>query len=160
AASLALPVAASAQQSPQPPYYPPQQQVQQPGAPLQRGPQNLTTPSVYRIQSQYLHMFATLGITSQQQAQITGLINQFAQTHPEGSPRDRKGMKVLRQEILSVLSPQQQQQYEQVREAQQAQRAQMRQQRMQQQQAQGPQGQPQYGSPVPPQQQQPVPPNV
>ncbi len=169
AASLALPLAASAQQSPQPPYNPQQQQQQpqQPGAPGQPGPRNLTTPSVYALQAQFGRIFGNLGITAPQQAQITSLINSFAQTHPEGSPRDRKGMKELRQEILSILTPQQQAQYEQERAALQVQRAQQHQQRLQQQQqqqGQAPQGQPPYqGSPVPPQQppqQQPVPPSA
>jgi hypothetical protein len=161
AASLALPLTASAQQSPQPPYYPQQQQQPQPGAPGQPGPRNLTTPSVYALQAQFARIFGNLGITAPQQAQITQLINSFAQTHPEGSPRDRKGMKELRQEILSILTPQQQAQYEQERAALQVQRAQQHQQRLQQQQQQGQapqQGQPPYqGSPVPPQQQQPQP---
>jgi hypothetical protein len=158
AASLALPLAASAQQSPQPPYaYPPQQQ-QQPGAPLQPPSQNQTTPSASQLQAQIGRQFANLGITGQQQAQITSLINSFAQSHPEGSPRDRRGMKELRQEILSILTPQQQAQYEQARAASQLQRAQQREQRLTQQGQAPQQGQPPYqGSPVPPQQ-QPVPP--
>jgi hypothetical protein len=163
-ASLALPLAASAQQSPQQPY-PQQQQPQQPGTPNQPGPRNLTTPSVYALQAQFGRIFANLGITAPQQAQITSLINSFAQTHPEGSPRDRKGMKELRQEILSILTPQQQAQYEQARAALAVQRAQQHQQRLQQQQQQQQgqaqqQGQPPYqGSPVPPQQ-QPAPPSA
>jgi hypothetical protein len=157
AASLALPLTASAQQAPQPPYYPPQQQQQQPGAPMQRPQQ--TTPGPYTLAAQFARMFANLGITGQQQAQITTLINQYSQTHPEGSPRDRKGMKDLRSEILSILTPQQQAQYEQERAQMQAQRAQQREQRLQQQ-AQSQQGQPPYqGQPVPPQQ-QPQPPSV
>ena len=122
-------------------------------------------PSVYALQAQFARQFANLGITGQQQAQITSLINSFAQSHPQGSPRDRKGMKELRQEILSILTPQQQAQYEQAKAAMQVQRAQQRQQRLQQQ-GQAPQGQPPYqgqpqyqGSPVPPQQ-QPGPPSA
>jgi hypothetical protein len=158
-ASLALPVAAAAQQAPQP-YYPQQQQQQQQPPPQQQAPQqqpgapgarNLTTPSVYRLQAQFGRMFQNLGITGQQQSQITNLINTFAQSHPEGSPRDRKGMKELRDQILSLLTPQQQAQFEQARAALQAQKAQERQQR--QQQGQAPQqGQPPYQQPAPPQQ--------
>jgi len=172
AASLTLPLAASAQQSPQPPPgypqqqqgYPQQQQgyPQQPGYPQQRPSQNQTTPSVYALQAQFARQFANLGITGQQQAQITSLINSFAQSHPQGSPRDRMGMKELRQQILSILTPQQQAQYEQAKAAMQVQRAQQRQQRLQQQGQAPQQGQPQYqGTPYPPQQQpQPVPPSA
>jgi hypothetical protein len=153
AASLGMPATALAQQSPQP--YNQQQQQQPPQqqqAPGAAAPRNLTTPSVYRLQAQFARMFQSLGITGQQQTQITSLINTFAQSHPEGSPRDRKGMKELRDQILSLLTPQQQSQFEQARAALQAQKAQQRQQR-QQQQGQAPQQPPQ-------QQQQPAPPSA
>jgi hypothetical protein len=167
AASLALPLAASAQQAPQPYGYP-----QQPyGAPQQPGPYqqapgqrpNQTTPSAYRLQQQFARRFQDLNVTSQQQQQIGALIAQFSQSHPEGSPRDPLAMKQLRQQILAVLTPQQQNQYEQERAAMQVQRAQRRQQRLMQQQQQGQQAgqqpqyqQPQYQQPGQPQPQPPA----
>jgi Spy/CpxP family protein refolding chaperone len=161
AASLALPVAASAQQAPQPAYG--QQQPQQAPNPYQPGQgQNQTTPSAYQMERQFGRQMQNLNVTGQQQQQISSLINTYAQQHPEGSPRDRASMKQLRQEILSVLTPQQQAQYEQERAALATQRAQRHQQMVQQQtqgQYQAPQGQPQgppQGQPQQPQGQPPV----
>jgi len=171
AVSLAWPLAAAAQQAPVPygnaqqqqPGYPQQQQQpgypqqQQPGAPAQRPGQNQTTPSAYQMQRQFGRQFQNLSITSQQQTQITSLINAYAQSHPEGSPRDRQAMKQLRQEILSTLTPAQLTQYEQERAQLAAQRAERRAQRLQQQGQNSPQQQgqnaPQQGQP--PQQQPP-----
>jgi hypothetical protein len=167
AASLALPVAASAQQAPQPPYGTPQQQQQPQGAPNpgQRGQgQNQTTPSAYQIQHKLGRQMQNLNVTGQQQQQITSLINTYSQQHPEGSPVDRAAMKQLRQEIMSVLTPAQQAQYEQERAALATQRAQRHQQMVQQQtqgqyqapQGQQPQGPPQGQPPMQPQGQPPV----
>jgi Spy/CpxP family protein refolding chaperone len=160
AASLALPVAVSAQQAPQPPAGASQQAPN----PFQKGQgMQQTTPSAYQIQRQIGRQMQDLNVTTAQQSQITTLINTYSQAHPEGSPRDRASMKQLREEILSVLTPQQQAQYEQERAALATQRAQKHQQQVQQQtqgqyqapQGQAPQGQPQGQPPAQPQGQPP-----
>ncbi len=110
AAALALPLAASAQQS-QPP---PTQQAQ-----------GRTTPSEAKVQHRWMKRLGGLNLSADQQQHIQSLIGQFSQAHPEGSPRDPNAARALREQILSVLTPDQQSQYRQMvaqRRAQQAQR--------------------------------------
>jgi hypothetical protein len=150
AAALATPLGASAQQ--QPP-----QQYQTPAHAGQT-----TTPSQAQIQRHWAKRFGNLNLSSDQQQHIQSLINQYAQSHPAGSPRDPGASRDLRHQIMGVLSDDQRNQYHQ---QMQARRAQMRGQGDQMQQGPGPQGGPQGAPPEqgppgqqPPDQGQPGPP--
>jgi Spy/CpxP family protein refolding chaperone len=131
-AALALPMAASAQQYPQQP-------VQQ-----QPGPGQGTRGNAGAHQyNKWMKMLTSLNLSQQQQQQVQGMLQQFAQQHPAGSPRDREGTRALRNQIFSVLTPDQQNQLRQQMQAMRQQRMQRRQEREQQQQQQGqPQQQP------------------
>jgi hypothetical protein len=133
-AALALPIGVSAQV------------VQQPPVQTQR--------QYNQAAVQYKHWtkrLAGINLSTQQQQQVQHLLDQFAAQHPAGSPRDKSGIHVLRDQIFAVLNPQQQAQLHQQMEAL---KAQQMQRRMQE---QG-QGQPQQQPPVQPQQVQPAPP--
>ncbi|MBV8155423.1 MAG: hypothetical protein JOY98_13440 [Candidatus Eremiobacteraeota bacterium] len=79
---------------------------------------------------------ANISLSNEQQQQVQHLLDQFAASHPAGSPRDREGARALHQQILNVLTPQQQAQYQQEMHAEWAQRHQAQQQRLEQQQQQ------------------------
>jgi Spy/CpxP family protein refolding chaperone len=113
AAALSLPVVASAQQAPAPPV------MQQAPAGAQ------ATPKVYRRWSRLLN---GLNLSSQQHNQIQTLLDQYAQAHPAGSPRDRQASRQLRDQIFGILTPDQQ---AQVRQTMQNMRAQHQQRRSQ-----------------------------
>lgn len=65
-----------------------------------------------------MQRFAALGLSDQQKTQIQGLIDQYRQTHPQGSPRDPQAMQTLRSQINAVLTPAQQQQLQQMQQNQ------------------------------------------
>jgi Spy/CpxP family protein refolding chaperone len=129
AAALATPLGASAQQQPQ--------QYQ---TPAQTG--RTTTPSQAQMQRHWAKRFGNLNLSSDQQQHIQSLINQYAQSHPEGSPRDPGANRELRRQIMGVLSDDQRNQYHQ---QMQERRSQMRGQGGGMQQGPGPQGEPQQG---------------
>lgn len=87
---------------------------------------------------------ANINLSSSQQQQVQHLLDQFASSHPEGSPRDPAGARALHEQILNVLTPQQQTQYQQEMQADWAKRHQQRTQQQQQQQ------QPEQQSQAPP----------
>ena len=108
--ALAMPLGAAAQQS-------------QPPATQQA--QGRTTPSETTIQHRWMKRLGGLNLSSDQQQHIQSLIDQFAQAHPQGSPRDPGAARALRAQIMGVLTSDQQSQYHQqvaARRAQQAQR--------------------------------------
>jgi Spy/CpxP family protein refolding chaperone len=136
AAALAMPLGVCAQQN-QPP----------PATRADRG-----TPSEARLQHRWTRRFGNLNLSNDQQQRVQSLIHQYAQSHPEGSPRDRDAARQLHQQLMGVLNNDQQNQYHQ---QMQAHREQMRQRQGQMQ--QGPNGQgyqqgPPQGPPQGPQQ--------
>ena len=120
-AALTMPIAVSAQ-------------VAQPPVPAQAYPTRTQTTQATHEYHRWTKRLAGINLNAQQQQQVQHLLDQFASTHPAGSPRDSAGARALRQQILSVLTPQQQQQYEQ---EMQAIKARHQQQHMQQMQPQG-----------------------
>jgi Spy/CpxP family protein refolding chaperone len=54
-----------------------------------------------------------LGLSEQQQTRIRQLMQQFHQTHPQGSADDPQARQALHQQILAILTPQQQAQWKQ-----------------------------------------------
>jgi Spy/CpxP family protein refolding chaperone len=123
------------------------QQTQPQGAMAQQQ----TTPSPAKIQHRWMKRLGNLNLSGDQQQRIHSMINQYSQTHPQGSPRDRDAARELQRQIISVLSSDQQSQY---RTEMRARHQQMQQRRGQMpQQDQGPQGQgpqdqgPQYQGP-------------
>jgi len=127
AAVLALPLGAYAQQD---------------QAPTARAQARTTTPSQAQIQNHWAKRFGHLNLSNDQQQHIQSLINQFSQTHPEGSARDLGASRELRHQIMGVLNDDQRNQYKQ---EMQARREQMRERQGQmqpgEQNQQGPQGQ-------------------
>jgi hypothetical protein len=79
----------------------PQQAYPQTGCP------NLTTPPVQVLMNRMMRRLAPANLAPQQQSQISAMVQQFAQTHPAGSPVDRQGMMQLRRAVQSLLAPQQ-----------------------------------------------------
>jgi hypothetical protein len=126
AAALAMPLGAPAQQA-----YPQ-------GAHAHR---QRTTPSEAKMQRRWAKRTRDLNLSSDQQQRMQSLIDQYAQTHPAGSPRDVAGSRQLHQQLLGLMTSDQQNQF---RQEGQARRAAMRQRRAQMQQ-QGPNGQPYPG---------------
>ncbi len=92
-----------------------------------------------------------INLSTQQQQQVQGLLDQFASQHPAGSPRDEAGSHALRDRIFAVLNPQQQAQLQQTIQAMKAQQGQRRMQGQ-------PMGQPQPVQQMPPMQPQQGPP--
>jgi hypothetical protein len=139
AAALVMPIGAYAQQN-------------QPGAQAQ----NRSMPSEARMQHRWAKRLGSLNLSSDQQQRVQSLISQYAQTHPEGSPRDPSAGRELRRQLMGVLTPDQQNQF---REQTRAHRAQMQQRNGQMQQGyQGQQQGPQQYQQGPPQQYQQGPP--
>jgi Spy/CpxP family protein refolding chaperone len=111
AVALIVPVAVFAQQAPPAP-----SGAASPGAqPWQGG---------HRHRGGMMRMFRSLNLSQQQQTQIQQIMQQFRQSHPEGSPPDRQAREQMRSQIMNVLTPEQQAQLKQRME-------QMRQERMQ-----------------------------
>jgi Spy/CpxP family protein refolding chaperone len=103
-----------------------------------------TTPDEPTMQHRWQKRLGGLDLSGDQQQRISSIIHGYAQSHPAGSPPDRAGNRALRQQILSVLSPDQRQQYHQMVQQQRA----AMQQRHEQMNGQGQQGpSPQYGDP-------------
>ncbi len=67
-----------------------------------------------------------INLSAQQQQQVQHLLDQFAASHPAGSPRDHAGSRALHEQILSILTPAQQQQLTQQMQALKAQHEQRR----------------------------------
>src|SRR5579883_2259767 len=93
-----------------------------------------TTPSRDRIAGRWSHRFGRLNLSGDQQQRMQSIIDQYSQTHPEGSPRDPQANRELRRQLMGVLSPDQQNQF---RQQMRARRAAMRQRRGQMQQGGG-----------------------
>lgn len=128
-AALALPLGVSAQQA------------QPPGVHAQ----NRVTPSHARLSHRWMKRLGGLNLSGDQQQRIQSMIDQYSQAHPAGSPRDPNASRLLRHNIMGVLSSDQLNQY---RQQMHAHRAQMQQRGQAQGQYQGPQDQqPQYGDP-------------
>jgi Spy/CpxP family protein refolding chaperone len=104
-AALALPLGAAAQQ----------------GQPPSQASQGRATPSVGRMQHQWARRFGNLNLSSDQQQRVQSLINQYSQSHPEGSPVDREAKRELRRQLMGVLSDDQRQQLRQQMHARRAQ---------------------------------------
>jgi hypothetical protein len=119
--ALGAPIGAAAQQAPAPPAQ----------------AQNRTTPSEGKLEHHWMKRLGKLNLSGDQQQKIQSMIDQYSQSHPEGSPRDRQATQDLRRQILGVLTTDQQSQY----------REQVREHRQQMQQRQGQQGQPSQGQP-------------
>jgi Spy/CpxP family protein refolding chaperone len=117
-AALAMPLGVCAQQN------------QAPGA--YAG--NRATPSQAKMQHRWAKRFGSLNLSGDQQQRIQSLINQYSQSHPEGSPRDPGAARDFRRQLMGVLTPDQQTQF---RQEQRARRAQMQQRRGQMQQQPG-----------------------
>jgi hypothetical protein len=111
AAALAMPLGAHAQQYQQ-------------GQGQYAGHRSSGTPSPARLQRRWAKRFGRLNLSGDQQQRIQGLINQYSQSHPEGSPRDPGATRELRRQIMSTLSPDQQNQIRQQMRAHHAHRAQ------------------------------------
>ena len=112
AAALALPLGASAQQ-----YQAPRSYAGSHG-----------NPSPARMQRHWARRLGGLNLSGDQQQRIQSMINQYAQSHPQGSPRDPGAERAFRHQLMGVLSPDQQNAY---RQQMRARRAQMRQRQMQ-----------------------------
>jgi len=97
AAALAMPLGVYAQQS------------QSPGA--YAG--HRANPSPAAMQHRWARRFGRLNLSGDQQQHIQSLINQYSQTHPQGSPRDPSANRALRHQIMGVLSPDQQNEFRQ-----------------------------------------------
>jgi Spy/CpxP family protein refolding chaperone len=65
------------------------------------------TPSAQAIYGRLMRRFGSLGLTPDQQQRIQGLVDQFSQAHPAGSPLDPAAMRQLREQARSLLTPQQ-----------------------------------------------------
>jgi Spy/CpxP family protein refolding chaperone len=117
-AALAMPLGVCAQQN------------QAPGA--YAG--NRATPSQAKMQHRWAKRFGRLNLSGDQQQRIQSLINQYSQSHPEGSPLDPGAARDFRRQLMGVLTPDQQTQF---RQEQRARRAQMQQRRGQMQQQPG-----------------------
>ncbi|MBV8284682.1 MAG: hypothetical protein JO175_08535 [Candidatus Eremiobacteraeota bacterium] len=126
-AALALPVGVSAQEAGQQP------------AVTQQQPAAQSTPRIYRRWSQLLR---GITLSDDQHDKIQNFLDQYAQSHPAGSPRDPQGARQLRDNIFNVLTPDQQTQFKQQMAQMRAQRLAHQQQRREQQQ-QNPQQNPQ-----------------
>ena len=100
ALALVAPLSVSAQQAPPPGY---QNQAHQ-----------HTTPDEPTMQRHWQKRLGRLNLSGDQQQRISSLIDRYARTHPAGSPPDRAGNHALRQQIMSVLTPDQLQQYRQM----------------------------------------------
>lgn len=122
-AAFALPMAAAAQQYPQGPM---QVQGQQQNS---KGPQ--------RMYKRWTRLLSGINLSSQQQQQIQSALDQFAQQHPAGSPRDPQATRSLREQIFGLLTPAQQTALRQQIQTLKIQRQQKRLQRLEQQQQQG-----------------------
>lgn len=97
--------------------------------PVQAGQQNPGTPRAY---AHWMRVLQGLnGLTGQQQQQLQGILTQYVQTHPQGSPRDPNAKRALRDQIYGVLTPAQQSQLKQEMRAMHQQRMQRRMQRQQ-----------------------------
>src|SRR6516164_1165908 len=96
-AALATPLAASAQT------YPAE------GA----APATTQGQPVPRLYKRWSTLLNGLNLSSQQHDQIQNILDQFAQAHPPGSPKDPNAVKTMRQQIFAVLNPQQQEQLRQ-----------------------------------------------
>src|ERR1700735_2759567 len=87
------------------------------------------TPSQAKIQRRWTKRLSGLNLSGDQQQHIQSLINQYSQSHPEGSPRDPNASRELRRQIMGSLNNDQQNQYHQQmkarREQSQQRRAQM-----------------------------------
>ena len=81
-------------------------------------------PSQARIQHRWTKRLSNLNLSGDQQQRIQSMINQYSQTHPEGSPRDPGAARELRRQVMGVLTNDQQ---NQLRQQMRARRAQMRQ---------------------------------
>jgi hypothetical protein len=108
ALALAMPLVAYAQQGP----------------PASQGYGRSTVPSEAKLQHRWAKRFGNLNLSGDQQQRIQSLIHQYAQSHPEGSPRDPQANRDLRRQIMGQLNGDQQNQY---RQEMRARRAQMRQ---------------------------------
>jgi Spy/CpxP family protein refolding chaperone len=135
AAALAMPLGAYAQQD-----------QQYPGPPQGHA----ATPSHDRLQHRWMRRLSHLNLSNDQQQRIQSMIDQYSQSHPEGSPFDPNANRDLRNQIMGVLSSDQQNQFQQEMRAH---RAAMRQREGQMQQGQQDQGPPQQDQ-GPPQQYQ------
>jgi len=125
ALALVMPLGAYAQQGP---------------PPASRAHSN-TMPSEGKLQHRWAKRFGNLNLSGDQQQRIQSIIHQYAQSHPEGSPRDPQANRDLRRQIMAQLNTDQQNQYRQERRAM---RGQMRQ-RQGDMQQQGPDQQYQQG---------------
>lgn len=79
-----------------------------PTAPVQRQ----THQATYQYH-RWTKRLANINLSAQQQQQVQHYLDQFAASHPAGSPRDKAGAKALERQILGVLTPTQQAQYQQ-----------------------------------------------
>lgn len=101
AAALIIPVAVFAQQAPPAP-----STAASPGGQRWQG-------SGHRHGGGMMRMFRSLNLTQQQQSQIQQIVQQFRQSHPEGSQPDPQARQQMRTQIMNVLTPQQQAQLKQ-----------------------------------------------
>jgi Spy/CpxP family protein refolding chaperone len=70
-----------------------------------------TTPSEAKLQHRWMKRFGHLNLSGDQQQRVQSIIDQYSQTHPEGSPVDRNASHALRQQLMGVLNSDQQNQY-------------------------------------------------
>ena len=56
----------------------------------------------------FMRAVRSTGLSAQQRLQIKGLVSQYRQAHPKGSPPDHAAHRALHQAILNVLTPDQQ----------------------------------------------------
>jgi Spy/CpxP family protein refolding chaperone len=57
--------------------------------------------------ARYMHRYDDLNLTDQQRSQIQAAMEQYRAAHPKGSEPDPQARKALRDQIMSVLSPDQ-----------------------------------------------------
>ncbi|HEY1868609.1 MAG TPA: hypothetical protein VGG70_09965 [Candidatus Cybelea sp.] len=94
AAALAMPIGAYAQQS----------------EPPATSSHSQNMPSEGKLQQHWARRMRKLNLSGDQQQRIQSIIHQYAQSHPEGSPRGRGSMRELRQQVMGTLTSDQQNQ--------------------------------------------------
>jgi Spy/CpxP family protein refolding chaperone len=90
-AAVSLPAAASAQVV---------------GQPVMQG-QGQRAPGAHAY-NRWMKRLQPIGLSAQQMQQVQNVLGQYAQQHPEGSPKDPQASHALRAQIFGILTPDQQ----------------------------------------------------
>lgn len=61
-----------------------------------------------RLYNRWMKRLQPIGLSAQQMQQVQNILGQYAQQHPEGSPKDPQASHALRDQIFGMLTPDQQ----------------------------------------------------